>query len=266
MSLAAFLILFTFCRDPGIVYETEAVFRGSVNRQVVSESAVEGMRTELERLVLKPEFVLDAMRQADIIRGDVSSETLKIAASIADRMRLRADTYDGQAFMRLSLVTERPQAGITLLNSMGELVPTTIDTGSLVTNPATITRQRGGSISAFELIWLCVTSCLAGVAGLAMCKNTQESPIILTRAEVRELAGVPIVGDFDDSPSQRGESAGMRIARQRTFGAAMRVAELAVAAVFFLMLYQFATRDALLDRFLVDPLATYGEVLTHVIG
>jgi hypothetical protein len=54
--------------------------------------------------------------------------------------------------------------------------------------------------------------------------------------------------------------------RRRVSHVAMRAAELTVAAVFLMMVYQLCTRAGLPGRFLDDPFAAYGEVLTHVIG
>ena len=82
---------------------------------------------------------------------------------------------------------------------------------------------------------------------------------------------LPVVADFSDDAHE--ELAGTRevvaeeqLVRSRTLTAVLRVAEVAVAAAFLLMVFHLATKDTLLDRFVSDPLAAYGEVLTYVIG
>lgn len=263
LSLAAFLTMFTFCRKPGIVFETQSVFQLS---QLPAGVDLDQVREGLEETMLAPEYVLDAMRNADIIRGDTSPETLAIAKNIARRMRLSTATQHDQNYARLTLVTERPEAGMDLLNGMVKtLQPADAASGALEAYPATITRQRGGSINAERLLVLCIAAAVVGLFGLVLCDRAKKSPILLTNEDVTTVTGVPVVGDFFDESTAH-EARERQIYRQRSFSFALRIAELGVAAVFVLMVYQLATKDALLNRFLIDPLAVYGEVLTRVIG
>ena len=93
---------------------------------------------------------------------------------------------------------------------------------------------------------------------------------MLTSQEQAEQV-LPVVGDFiDETQAVLRETLTeldvQQARRRRIFTTVLRAAELAVAAVFLLMVYHLATQNALLDRFITDPLAAYGEVLTYTIG
>ena len=121
LSLAAFLLMFAFSREPGIVFRTDAVLRVDAEAgEVVNEATAGRVRNEMQATMLAPEFVVDAMRSADMIRGETTPQIRGVADSIAQRISLAATSYQplgqlGHTRVTLSLVTERPEAGISLL-------------------------------------------------------------------------------------------------------------------------------------------------------
>ena len=275
LSLAAFLTLFTFCRKPGIVYRTEVLFRQALQSSEVADSkaGTAAIEKTLEQQLLDPEFVLSAMRRGEMIRGATTPETLAIAASIAKRMNVHAHAAQGETLLRLSLITERPKAGLRLLDAMSQQF--SAETTGPMANaeirsfPATIADRRGGTIDSLSWFLLSIASACVGVFGLVL-RDRAEKPSLLISNEQAEQV-LPVVADFSDDAHE--ELAGTRevvaeeqLVRSRTLTAVLRVAEVAVAAAFLLMVFHLATKDTLLDRFVSDPLAAYGEVLTYVIG
>ncbi len=114
MSLAAFLTLFTICRQPATQFVAEV--RIALPDDAESDTfPIDHVRQSL----LDPPRVLNSLRQAGMIHGDANPEMLKIAAEITSRMRI--DSYvaqDKQQFAKLSLATEHPKVGTHLLEQM----------------------------------------------------------------------------------------------------------------------------------------------------
>jgi|GEM_PF-6228144 len=277
LSLAAFLTLFTFCRKPGIAYRTEVFFRqtldpSELSAQIADENVIEETRLRFEQQMLEPEFMLNAMRSAKMIRGTTTPETLAIAESIAKRMRVDAKVAQGQASMRLSLITERPKAALNLLDAMSQQLvemPGSKEHGEIRLFPATIADRRGGTIDTFRWFLLSIASACVGVFGLVL-RDRAENPRLLVSNEQTEQV-LPVVADFSDDAHEELVGARVEVAeeqwvRSRTLTAVLRVGEIAVAAAFLLMVFHLATKDTLIDRFVSNPLAAYGEVLTYVIG
>ena len=130
-------------------------------------------------------------------------------------------------------------------------------------------RDSGGTIDTFSWFLLSIVSACVGAFGLIL-RDRAENPSLLINNQQAEQV-LPVVADFSDDGHE--ELAGARevvaeeqLARNRTLTAVLRVAEVAVAAAFLLMVFHLATRDTLLDRFITNPLAAYGEVLTYVVG
>ena len=259
LATAAFLTLFVFFRRPGITYETQVTFRTDATSAVTQAQ-------DAKSKLLAPEFVLDAMRQANFLKGETNPESLGIAKSIADRMRVATSKHDAGTYTHVMLVTKRPKAGIKLLDGMMHVMVDKAgdDAAKFVTHPAVISRQHGGSVSPFDLILLLIASAVMGVVGLVLADRIDESDILHTPEEVDRVAGIPVLGNFADVTDDADLS--QLAVRRRAFRFALRAAELSVAAVFVLMIYNLVTQHALLTRFMHDPLAAYGEVLTHVIG
>lgn len=268
LSLAAFLTLFTFFRAPGITYQTQVTFRPkSAGGGPYTPEFLRQFKSEIESKLLAPAFVLDAMRKGGLIQCDTTPETLKISGRIAERMQVHVREHDSQLYGRITLATERPESGLKLLDSMLRDIPslsTCANTNAVETRPAVISGQRGGSVTRARLMQLGFLSSLFGLLGLVLASRIRPSTTLLTRQEVSDAAGVPVVADFAAGialPQNRENRT-----QRRTFSIVLRAAELAVAAVFFLMVFHLATRDAMATRFVADPLAAYGEMVASMIG
>lgn len=267
LSLAAFLTMFTFCRAPGINYEIQAAFFSTaMDGKPLSDQRRAELVSELRAKALTPEFVLAALRSAEMIRGDATPEMLKIGEEISGRMRVRMVTAGARHVGQFSLQTDHPQAGKRLLDSLTENLETTecFEAGSLVSVPSELTRISGGSITSGTLMALLIVASLVGQIGLMLTNRLQNTPVPYTKEEVQETTGLPVIAEL--VPAASAPKHERHIARRRRLKQATRVAEIGIAAVFTVMLYQFATRESMFARFVADPLAAYGEVLTRVIG
>ena len=268
LSLAAFLALFTCFRKPGMAYQTQVTFRpteageGPFGSVFLSE-----FKSEIHSKLLAPEFILDAMRHADLIESETSPETLSIAEEIANRMQVRVREMDAKLYGRVELTTERPEAGIKLLDSMMRDMPslqTCNNSSDIETHAAAITRPRGGSVNRARLLQLWVASGLFGLLGVVWASRNGRSVTLQSGKEVSEVSGLPVIADFSLGKSLTATE--QLRPKRRSFGIVLRAAELAVAAVFLVMVFNLITRDALATRFVDDPLAAYGEVLTNIIS
>ena len=264
-SLAAFLLLFTFFRTPGITYETQVVFTQAITTEESATPDVNAEEAKAAKLLLSPTFVLDAMRQAQMMRGETNEETLGIAKRITDRMRVKTTQLNGAISTRLLLFTHHPEAATKLLDSLMQQLQTapSYSTANISTHPAIISRQRGGSVAATDLLLLAVMSCLAGGFGL-LCSGRLDSSVLRTPEDVDQLAGLPVLANFARRSADSHD--GDYLVRRRAFDVAVRIAELSVAAIFLLMVYNLVTQDALMTRFANDPLAAYGEVITNLVS
>ena len=273
LSLAAFLALFTVVRKQGLVYETSIAYSVNVaNPDQLPTELVDALRVQAESKMTTPEFVLDSMRHAEIVAANCEStpEALEIAQGIADRMRFRSIPIENQASRtaasarrELVLVTERPKAGIRLLDSMlADLARSSKH--EIASFPATIIHQHGGSVSPTGLLMLIVSSGMVGFLGLMLHESSKQTPVLYTNDDVTEIAGVPVVADFVEDQTFPDREAIM--VRRRAFRFAVRTAELVIAAVFLVMICNLFVRDALMTRFVSNPLAAYGEVLASLTG
>lgn len=273
LTLAAFLLTFAFTRKPGVVYKTNAVLRVDAEAgEIVGEHTASEVQQELVSMLLAPEFVADAMRSADMIRGENTPEFLAVAQSIAERIAMTATSYQplgqlGHTRVTLSLVTERPEAGISLLTELSRQAQQA--NSRIQMFEPFVADQVGGSITQLQWIALAVISSFVGLIGLVLADRARESNVLVSIQQAEEV--LPVVADFCDPENadyvlavQTAESE--QKFRQRTFKTVLRCAELAVAAVFLLMTYQLATQQTLVERFVANPLAAYGEVLSRVVG
>ncbi len=282
LTLAAFLTLFAFWRTPGIVYETQVLFRVS-SHDATDAGTAQLVRSQFEDALLTSESVLEGLRAAGMLEGETTPDMLTISQGIVDRLQVRTEqnqTNTPETWVWLSLATEHPEAAIALLQKMSEqavtdqnsLLPEIVeasDTNVITATPPTVAGRRGGSIDAYGWFLLAIPSCIVGVVGLVLCDRAR-NPRVLTSQEQAEQV-LPVVGDFIDETQAvlretLTELDAQQARRRRIFTTVLRAAELAVAAVFLLMVYHLATQNALLDRFITDPLAAYGEVLTYTIG
>lgn len=276
LSLATFLALFTLVRDRRVLYETTSTF--STNLQSDANHAIvemETLRRQVESQLLDAGAVFAALQHAGLIDENVdfdsdNVEMHRVGQNIVERMQLQTFQQNDTTFLQLSLLTELPESGTRMLDSMlhnWQSSPDVADSlagRTFKTHPAIVSRQHGGSVSALKLVLLAIAASMVGVLGLVMLEHTATSSILFTGKEVKEAAGIPVIVDFATSHDFPVRD---RILTQRkAFRVCVRVAEVVVAAVFLLMLQQLVTRDALATRFVADPLAAYGEVLTRVIG
>lgn len=273
LSLAAFLTLFTLFCSRKTIYETTADIQLSAARlqQLPMNPSQRGQRLdELTILrdtaavtLLKGDFIFDALSHADMLGGEKSPEKLQIANDIASRMRVDLVDSNEAPRVRLALVTENPAAGIRLLDSM--LNDFQDNSATLIErHPARISRRHGGTLSSFGLLQLSFVSAIVGCLGLALLYGSTSGSTLLNRRQVSRISGLPVlahVGDATTIPVRD-----RQLVRSRALQVGLRTAELVVAAVFALMVYHLTTKDALMTRFVDDPLAAYGEVLAKFVG
>ena len=270
MSLAAFLTLFTIVRKQGVVYETSAEFAVEVaNSTELPEALIETVWVQAESKLIRPTFVLDAMRHSKIVPADCETtpETLAIAKGITDRMRFRklypGDNKPNAPRCAIVLLTEKPDVGNQLLDTMlADLAKTS--SHQITAAPAAVARKHGGSVSSTGLFLLLASSCMLGFLGLMLHDSSKQTEVLYTNDEVTEIAGVPVVADFVEDGTFPAREAIM--VRRRAFHLSLRFAELVVAAVFLLMVCNLAIRDAFMSRFVSNPLAAYSEVLSTLMG
>ena len=273
LSLAAFLMMFAFTRDPGIVYKTQAVLRVDAKpNELVDAATATKIQNEFSSRLLDHEFLLDAMRAADMVRGETTPQLLAVARDIAERMSLTAMSHQplqqqGHTRVQLALVTERPDAGIALLTELSRKAKET--DARIETFAPFVANQAGGSIDQFQWFLLASLSTIIGLVGLVLADRARKTRMLIETEHAEEV--LPVVADFCDREDLEYVGAveaaqnDQRV-RRRTFITALRIAEVAVAAVFLLMIYHLATKQTLLDRFIANPLAAYSEVLSSVIG
>lgn len=283
LSLAAFLCLFMMFRDRSQIFETSVVFRPvSMNGGEVAADQLEVARSDAQIRLVTPEFILDSLQDAGVVSGDATPELLEISGEIASRMRMRATTSGKNVFLELSLITERPAAGIRLLDSMMarcESMAGDTDSPAVIqaspagiqaspagirASPAAVSQQQARAITRDNLAKISLASLACGWMGLLLRRRSLSGSRLVTKVDVADTAGVPVVGDFVER-FQLPERDRVMV-RRRTLRAGLHFAELVVAAVFLLMMFQLATREALLSQFVDNPLAAYSEVLTRVMG
>ncbi len=276
LSLAAFLCLFMMFRNRSQIFETSVVFRPvSMNGVEIAADQLEVARSDAQVRLITAEFVLASLQDAGVVSGDASPQLLEISGEIASRMRMRATTSGKNVFLELSLITERPAAGIRLLDSMMARYESAAgDTDSpagiqaspagIRASPAAVSRQQARAITRDNLAKISLASLACGWMGLLLRRRSLSGSRLVTKVDVVETAGVPVVGDFVER-FQLPERDRVMV-RRRTLRAGLHFAELVVAAVFLLMMFQLATREALLSQFVDNPLSAYGEVLTRFIG
>lgn len=259
LSLAVFFVLFTFFREPGVAYDVRVTFRGAEQPAGID---LPGLRDELR----DPELVLEAMEIAGIISYDLApgshEEAISVAQHVADRLRVYSQEQNHQ--WQLALKTERPQSGAKLLDCILSDFVTQRGEALTVVRPATIVGQRGGSISADDVTAMVFVSCFIGGFGILLGRASRPSAVLSTPDEVVDVVQLPVVADLAVpllSPTSR-----RVLGRRRVNRIILRVAEVAVAAVFLLILFNFVSNDDFAHRFVVDPFAAYGEALTSVIG
>ena len=167
--------------------------------------------------------------------------------------------------VRLSLLTQRPDAGCILLDGLAEhlLASKTVEAAEAF--PATVSQQRGGSITPYRLFWLSLLSSFVGVLGLILHDRAKSKAVLRSPEDVQQASGLPAVISMLDQDRLTTSEQNHR-QQERIFSAALRASELSIAVVFLLMVLNLATQNALVDRFVADPLAAYGEVLTRVLG
>ncbi len=268
LSLAAFLLLFTVWRRPRAQYNTQVTIRAKemIGQEVATNEELLAMSAELREELLSPESVLQSLQNAGMIRGDGQPEMLSIAGEIAGRMRAHYFTNEGQAFMRVSLLTEHPEVGMTLLNQMmADLQSLAAKNDTMLEiNPSIAKRIRGAAVSPSSLMLLVLCSSLVGILGLALLEQAKEREVLLTHDDVIATSRLPVIADFAveaEIPERM-----KQIAWKRRFRFAICVAEIAIAAVVLLMLFNTATQKPFPNLLLQDPLAAYNDALYRLLG
>lgn len=251
LFLATFLLLFTIWREPGTLYEAAAEFETTATPQELSDA-------------FSARAILTALHHAEMVRG-AHPDLLRIAEEIADRMHV--EVADRSPAGKLTLRTRHPEAAIKLLDTLVADIAHTPESVALVTHPqpTKIVGVRGGSVRGGQLSVLSVLASIIALCGVVFSSRAHACKLLLTRGEVERATGLPVVTELTGKV-QLPEKTTKRVAERRFSSVALWAAELTVAGVFLLMVYQLATESGLPSRFLHDPLAAYGEVLTEVIG
>ena len=265
LSLAAFLALFVIWRAPGITYLVQATIHfEDLDGQALPALEVDRLSQQVLAQAIDPQHVLEDLRSAGML-GDVGDDDQdrKVADEISSRMDAQFVSRGGRNEAQVSIASRNPSAARLLLDTIAYRVASE-STGTLVPVQAEIVDQRGGSVRQGQLMLLGLLSSLVGFVGVVLAQRSRPAQILRTEREVTEVTGLPVLESF--ATRDMLSSAGYRDVARRVFRASVVAAELGVAAVFALMVYQFATREAFSGRFYHDPFAAYGEVLSRFIG
>lgn len=262
LALAAFMLLFVIWRSPGITYRVQAEVVSAIEANEQGDLAQIGSQTSQQ--LLDTDFILAALKRAELIRGETTPQMRSIAEGIGQRLNLRwGETSDAKPTIQLALETQNPQAAVQLLDCM-TMQSADVVNSSMLAVPATLVSQRGGSVKQNQLAILLMLSSVAGLAGVWLADRAKPTPVLYSEQEVQEVVGLLVLVRLEnDHVSPIGTRS---VYRRRLFRLFLAAAECGVVAVLALIVLQFATQDAFFSRFCTDPLAAYGEALSRVIG
>ncbi len=262
LGLAAFMAMFVIWRSPGITYGVQAEFvLAGIDAAELKHDPTR-LESQAWQQLLETDFIVSALKRAELIRGATTPQMESIAAQIGQRLQVRLSAAnDAKPSVQLALETQNPQATVKFLDCMAMQSKAAVTNGMRVV-PATVASQRGGSIKHDQLTVLFILSSIVGFAGYWLAEQAKPTPILYSGQEVQEAVGLQVVVSLEDEDAL--PVSNLAAHRRRFSRLLLTTAECGIAAVFLLIVFQSATQDAFVSRFLANPLAAYGEALTRV--